>query len=94
MDDGVLCGSIALPVGNQRDIARQLASKCELLSAFLVPAFKRETGSGRVGRRDRIAGHKLRRNVAAAVRVKMDPVPLFHSGGQGQRIAASRKIRL
>ena len=94
VDDGVLCGSIARPVGNQRDIARQRASKCELLSTFLVPAFKQETGSGRVGRRDRIAGHKLRRNVAAAVRVKMDPVPLIHFGGQGQRIAASRKIRL
>ena len=93
VDDGVLCGSIARPVGNQRDIARQRASKCEPISTFLVPAFKQETGSGRVDRLVRIAGHKLRRNVAAAVRVKMDPVPLFHSGGQGQRIAASRKIR-
>ena len=93
MDDGVLCGSIALPAGSQRDIARQLVSKCEPISAFLVPAFKQETGSGRIGRLDRIAGHKLRRNVAAAGRVKMDPVPLFHFGGQGQRIA-SQKIRL
>ena len=94
VDDGVLCGSIALPAGSQRDIARQRASKCEHLSAFLVPALKQETGSGRVGRLDRIAGHKLRCDIAAAGRVKMDPVPLVHSGGQGQRIASSRKIRL
>ena len=89
VDDGIARIGLRRPGGFQRNIVGQRAAKRKG-RAVQLPAFKRITGSGRIGRLLRRAGHELRRNIRAALRIERDPVSLGHNRRQRNIVIGNR----